>query len=156
MPTPPSLANRTHQGCAHTPSVRHASHALGFSLIELLIVLACIAILTTLALPSYDAWRQRSQRSQAKLALMQAAQWLERSATANGRYPTFAEVPSSIWQVQGLNYQLSATLSDQSFSLQATPLGPQIGDACGSLVLDHIGQQSVRDATLSTAACWQR
>ena len=128
----------------------------GWSLIELLLVVACMAILTSLALPTYDGWQQRSQRSQARLALLQAAQWLERSAAANGHYPKPEEVPVSVWQVAGLSYQITAALSDQSFVLQAVPTGAQASDACAILTLDHTGQSGVNRASLSAATCWQR
>jgi type IV pilus assembly protein PilE len=137
-------------------------HAKGFSLIELLLVLSCLALLTGLALPTYDRWQLRSQRAQARLALTQLAQWLERSAAANGRYPAWQDVPVNVWQIQGLRYRLSATLTDQSFALQATPLAAQATDACGTLSLDHTGQTgatgvtAMSHATLSATDCWQR
>ena len=140
----------------HPPSLIHPTATKGFSLVELLIVLGCIAVLTSLALPTYLSWQQRSQRSQARLALMQAAQWLERSATANGRYPKLEEVPANVWSVQDLRYQIQAQLSDQSFALVAQPLGTQVGDACGALTLTHLGEQGVQQATQSAASCWQR
>ena len=139
----------------HRPSSKTAP-SQGFSLIELLIVLGCVAVLTSLALPTYQGWQERSQRSQARLALMQAAQWLERSATANGRYPKLEEVPANVWSTQGLRYQIQAQLSDQSFTLSAQPMGSQASDACGTLTLTHLGEQGVQQAALSAAACWQR
>ena len=137
------------------PAQRHILTS-GWSLIELLLVLACMALLTSLALPAYDGWRQRSQRSQARLALLQAAQWLERSAAANGRYPKLEDVPANIWQVEGVAYQIQASLREHSFVLQAVPLGAQANDACGSLSLDQSGQTGVSRASLSAATCWQR
>ena len=133
-----------------------ASHSQGFSLIELLLVLACIAILSSVALPTYDACRQRSQRAHAKLALMQMAQWLERSAAANGRYPAAPDIPPNISQMAGLRYRLNAQVSEQSFVLMAIPVNEQTSDACASLTLDHMGQGGVVGATLSANACWQR
>ena len=56
----------------------------GFSLLELLIALACVALLTTLAWPSYQSLMLRNQRAQARAALLQAAHWFERAASANG------------------------------------------------------------------------
>jgi type IV pilus assembly protein PilE len=134
----------------------HQSNAHGFSLIELLLVLSCMALLTGLALPTYDRWQQRGQRAQARLALTQLAQWLERSAAANGRYPAWQDVPVDVRQMQGLRYRLSGTLTEQSFALQVSPVAAQTTDACGTLTLDHTGQTGVAGATLSAAECWQR
>jgi type IV pilus assembly protein PilE len=128
----------------------------GFSLIELLIALACIAALVGWAWPNYQQLLQRSQRAQARTALLQTAHWLERAASANGSYPAASEVPASVLQTEGLRYQLSVTSSAQSFSLTATPVGAQVGDACGSFTLSHTGTRGVLNATLSMAQCWGR
>ena len=138
----------------HSAQIRHASH--GLTLIELLVVLACIALLTHLALPTYTQWQMRSQRSQARLALMQAAQWLERNASANGRYPLASDVPANVWQIKGLSYTIQATLNEQSFTLQAVPTGTQSNDVCGQLTLNHLGVQGVAQAQWSAPECWQR
>ena len=130
--------------------------AYGLSLIELLVVLACIAILTSLTLPDLGVWQQRSQRAQARTALLQAAQWLERSAAANGRYPSSSEVPVRAWQIDGLRYQITARLDAQSYTLRAVPIDTQAGDACGVLTLDHLGQRGVEQAQLAAASCWSR
>jgi type IV pilus assembly protein PilE len=58
----------------------------GFSLVELLMVVTLVGILAAVAIPSYNAYIVRSQRSAAKATLSQAAQWLERNYTSNGCY----------------------------------------------------------------------
>lgn len=130
--------------------------ASGLSLIELLVVLACIAILVSLTAPDVSVWTQRSQRAQARTALLQAAQWLERSAAANGRYPSASEVPARQWQIDGLRYQITAQLDAQSFVLRAQPIDSQASDACGVLTLDHLGQRGVEQAQSTALSCWQR
>ena len=130
--------------------------ASGLSLIELMVVLACIAILTSLALPDLSVWQQRSQRAQARTALLQAAQWLERSAAANGRYPSLSEVPARTWQMDGLRYQITARLDAQSYLLRAVPIDTQLNDACGVLTLDHLGQRGVEQTQTPAASCWSR
>ena len=138
--------------CPHPSPQR--SH--GFTLIELLITLVCIALLTSLAGPSYQAWVLRSQRTQARVALLQAAHWLERSASANGSYPAAKDVPSSVLLIDGQHYQLSITSSAHTYTLSATPLGAQTADACGTLVITHVGERSVQGASQSAAQCWGR
>lgn len=139
-----------------SPECAQPSLEGGFSLIELLIVLACVSVLTHLAWPTYAQWQQRSQRSQARVALMQVAQWLERSAAANGQYPKPEEVPANVWSTHDLRYHIQADLSATRFTLMAVPDGAQAGDACGSLTFNHLGEQGVQQATLSAADCWQR
>ena len=138
------------------PTAQQTDRPRGFSLVELLIALACIAVLVGWAWPNYQQLLQRSQRAQARTALLQAAHWLERAASANGSYPSAAEVPASVLQTDGLRYQLSVTSSTQSFTLTATPIGPQMGDACGSFTLTHTGARGVLNASLSVAQCWGR
>jgi len=123
----------------------------GFTLLELTIALACTAILTSLAWPNYQALLQRNQRAQARTALLQAAHWLERAASANGNYPAPAEVPTNVLQIEGVNYKLSLSSTAQTFTLSATPFGPQIADACGTLTLNHLG---ARGAGQAPAGCW--
>ena len=117
---------------------------VGFTLIELLFVMAVIAILSSLALPSYQHTQQKGQRTLAKLALAKTAHWLERAASVSGKYPS--AVPDSV-QVHS---------QAQSFTLIATPMGAQAQDDCGSLTLGHTGERGVQNAVLSASQCWER
>lgn len=128
----------------------------GFTLIELLIALACVALLASLAWPTYQSLILRSQRSQARASLLQAAHWLERAASANGSYPQAADVPASVLQVEGQRYKMTITSTVQSYTLSATPLGAQAADACGTLTINHLGVRSVQGASQTAAQCWGR
>jgi len=128
----------------------------GFTLIELLWVLAIVGLLSSLALPMYQQAQQRSQRSLAKLSLLQAAQWLERAASQQGTYPAAKDVPAQVLSPEGLKYQLSLTSSAQSYVLTAQPSGAQTSDACGSLTLSNTGERLVKEASLSASQCWSR
>lgn len=131
-------------------------HSKGFTLIEMLIALACVALLASFAWPSYQSLVLRSQRAQARAALLQAAHWFERAASANGSYPLTADVPASVLQVDGQRYKMTVTSTAQSYTLSATPLGTQAADACGTLTLNHLGVRSVLDASQTAAQCWGR
>ncbi|MEY2677367.1 MAG: hypothetical protein RLZ00_59 [Pseudomonadota bacterium] len=128
----------------------------GFTLIELLIALACVALLASLAWPSYQSLIMRSQRAQARASLLQAAHWMERAASANGRYPLAADVPTSVLQVDGQRYQMTVNSTAQSYTLSAIPLGTQTADACGVLIVNHLGVRSVQGASQTAAQCWSR
>lgn len=128
----------------------------GFTLIELLIALASIALLASLAWPSYQNLILRSQRAQARAALLQAAHWLERAASANGSYPLTADVPANVLQVDGQRYKMTITSTAQSYSLSAVPLGTQAADTCGTLTLNHLGMRGVQGASQTAAQCWGR
>ncbi len=64
----------------------NASKSAGFSLIELMIVVAIIAILAAVAFPSYQESVKKSRRSDAQTALLGFAQAMERHYTDNGFY----------------------------------------------------------------------
>ncbi len=58
----------------------------GFTLIELMITVAVVAILAAIALPSYQEHVMRSRRADAKGVLLEAAQLMERNFTERGAY----------------------------------------------------------------------
>jgi type IV pilus assembly protein PilE len=134
----------------------HANRQGGFTLIEVLVAMACAAVLATVAWPGYQNLMWRSQRAQARTALLQAAHWLERAASANGSYPASTDIPASVLQVEGQRYQMQVTSSPQSYTLSAVPLGTQTADACGTLTLNHLGVRGVQGASQSAAQCWSR
>jgi type IV pilus assembly protein PilE len=136
--------------------MKHTHPSRGFTLIELLIALACVALLASVAWPNYQSLMARSQRAQARAALLQAAHWMERAASANGSYPLTADVPASVLQIEGQRYKMTVASTAQSFSLSATPLGTQAADACGVLTLNQLGVRSVQGASQTAAQCWSR
>jgi type IV pilus assembly protein PilE len=136
--------------------MKHTTRQLGFTLIEVLVAMACVAVLVTVAWPSYQGLLERSQRAQARTALLQAAHWLERAASANGNYPASTDIPASVLQVEGQRYQIQVTSSPQSYALSATPIGTQSADACGTLTLNHLGVRGVQGASQTAAQCWSR
>jgi type IV pilus assembly protein PilE len=103
----------------------------GFTLIELLFVMAVIAILSSLALPSYQHTQQKGQRTLAKLALAKTAHWLERAASITGQYPS--GIPDSVWLSAQLRYRLQVQSQAQSFSLTAIPQEESVLDGVSTL-----------------------
>ena len=135
----------------------------GFTLIELMIAVAVVAILAAVAMPSYTEYIKRSHRSNARTTLVGAAQWMERAATATGSYPATGSVTSAIMAVEGNRYSVTnVTSADRStFTFTATPLAgtPQATDKCGALTIDQAGRKTTSvaapTATL-TVECWSR
>ena len=136
--------------------MKHTQPTQGFTLIEVLIAMACVAVLVTVAWPSYQSLVGRAQRAQARTALLQAAHWLERAASANGSYPASTDVPASVLQVEGQRYQMNITSSPQSYTLSALPLGLQSTDICGTLTLNHLGVRGVQGGSQTATQCWGR
>lgn len=140
--------------------------ARGFTLIEMLIVVAVMAVLAAVALANYQPYIQRGHRAQARAGLLQAAQWMERVATANGVYPettlTSTPLPASLSAAAGPRYILSLkTSTPAAYTLAATPQGAQLSDRCATLTLDHTGMRGITTGGTAGSGdaiteCWGR
>ncbi|MFC4620890.1 type IV pilin protein [Comamonas nitrativorans] len=127
----------------------------GFTLIEVMIVVAIVGILSSIAYPSYTEYVRKGHRASAKAALLQAAQWMERAATATGAYPATTSFPDNLKTVEGDRYTVSInTANDRSsYTLTATPKGAQSGDKCGNFTLTNTGAKDV-SVSGKKAECW--
>jgi len=137
-----------------------SNHQRGFTLIELMIVVAVVGILTAIALPSYQTYIERSRRADGKAALMRAAQWAERAATATGAYPAAAAFPASLGESEARYYDITKAPvdSDATYTLTATRKGAQSSDPCGNFTLNQAGVKGLISASMGydVARCWDR
>jgi type IV pilus assembly protein PilE len=126
----------------------------GFTLVELMIVVAVVGILTAIALPSYQTYIERSRRADGKAALMRAAQWLERAATATGTYP--AALIAGLANSEGSHYTLAYVQggAGATYTLTATPVASD--SQCGNLTLNQAGVRGRSGSGLSVIDCWGR
>jgi type IV pilus assembly protein PilE len=154
----------------------------GFSLIELMITVVIVAILASIAIPSYSTYVLRSHRTEAKTALLDMASMEERWLTTNGQYTSNpanlgfagAGVPVDLIAQPmkvGSNYyqvQIPAALgvaapgsppTVATFTITAVPLpgSPQVNDtACASFTVTSTGarQAFTSGGVDNTATCW--
>lgn len=128
--------------------------ALGFTLIELMITVAVVAILAAVAIPSYSEHVRKSRRAQAKADLVELAQQLERFHTVQNTYNGMT-LPFTQSPRDGKSYytlSLSGAATSSSFTLQAVPGTGQDKDKCGTLTLDQAGRKT--PAAAKVAGCW--
>lgn len=134
-------------------------HIRGFTLIELMIVVAIVGILSAIAYPSYAEYVRRGHRAEARAGLLQAQQWLERAATATGTYPLTAAFPAALKKVPSDRYDITLASADgRTYTLTATRKGSQATDRCGEYTLNQAGVRGASPLTGGTtlAECWNK
>lgn len=129
----------------------------GFTLIELMIVVAVIAILAAIAYPSYNNHVTKARRAAAATCLLERAQFMERHYTSNLSYAT-APAPVQCQDVANF-YQVgfTATPTARAYSLQAVPQGAQAArdTKCATLSLTSAGVRGASGSASATPAqCW--
>jgi type IV pilus assembly protein PilE len=153
---------------APATSARHA----GFSLIELMVTVVIVAILASIAIPTYTAQVRKSRRTEARTAILDLAGREERYLSVSNAYsqvPTDVNYAGTTWgtgiSVGSGYYTVVVTVPDPNFTgtgpsyvITATAAGGQTGDtSCASFSVNQIGQQSSLDSSSasSTSTCWK-
>ena len=142
----------------------------GFTLIEVMIVVAVVGILSAIAYPSYAEYIRRGHRADARAGLLQAQQWLERASTATGVYPVsgsapyYALPPALTWDgdtTKRYTIGFQGAPTNATFTLVATRKvgSPQATDRCGDFTLTHTGTRNTVNYAAGTDPlrdCWNK
>jgi type IV pilus assembly protein PilE len=110
--------------------------ARGFTLIELMIVVAVVAILAAVAFPAYTQYVEQTRRADAQSALLNAAQNLERCFTRNNSY---ANCPDPAGPSPDGFYTITSDLGATTYTLTATAVR---NDACSPFGIDERGNRT--------------
>lgn len=130
-----------------------AYRSRGMTLIELIIVIAIMGILVATAIPGYRSYTLRVHRTEAIRMLLQASMCQEKLNASRGHYDTSQCRPASEQKRYRLTYN-EPDSQGPGYIAMATPLGPQMADPCGNLLLDYSGARSVSASDMSAAKCW--
>ena len=133
--------------------------ALGFTLVELLMVIGILGLLSAIAYPAYRESVRKGRRTEAQSALIELNQFMERYYTENGRYVDvdgdppalpFSRVPRDGGAAL---YDLSVTATAEAFTISAQPVvgSAQGSDRCGELKITEAGAKSA-----SVTDCWRK
>ncbi len=141
----------------------------GMTLVELLIVVVVIAIIASIALPSYEQFMQKGRRADGKNAIMQLSALQERFYSENGFYGRMTDlVGTATFDSDKGHYNVAVDCSPDSaactaasrpqfYTFTATGQGGQANDTkCGNLTFDQSGTKGASGAstTEELLKCW--
>ena len=139
----------------------------GVTLIELMIVILVISILAAIAVPSYRKYMIRSQRSEAKIALLQLQtaqekRYLQQNSYTNDVTGSVAANPpglglSPVSETQKYDIAVTFIAGDgQTYTATATPKYGQADDSdCKNFTINERGVRGNVGATLTPQQCWK-
>lgn len=140
------------------PLLDTPSRQRGFTLIEIMIVVAIVGVLAAIAFASYQNYVIKARRSAAAVCLQQGAQLMERQYTINMSYlnadgtsPTAPSCEADVLRFYTPSFTGQPTAS--TFKLTVTPTSLQNDTKCGALSVDQKGARTTSTG-LTEAECW--
>ena len=138
-----------------TATVKQASHrSAGMALIGIVLIVGLLALVMSLAMPTYRGYRVRGHRVEAIRLLLTAAACQERHRARTGAYDTTRCAGHSGNEFYRLIIEPEGQPSSSEFILLAEPLARQQRDICGSLSLDQSGTQGIGGPEDKLQKCW--
>lgn len=135
--------------------------ARGFTLIELMVVVAIIAILAAIAVPAYGRYAFRARRVDGKELLLRIANAQERYYATYNKYGALTDIGYANPAVSEKGYysvtmNIPAASKGQAFTATAAAVGVQAADVCGALTIDNAGVKTpgANDVGNSNGNCW--
>lgn len=145
------------------PTLRHREPHYGFSLTELLLVIALSLILTMLAYSLHQQQTLKTKRLDAKLALYDLAYRIERYFEINHSYKDATlgtgkatDIKETVFSDQQCYFLSIENQSKTTYILRATAQGNQTADhSCSFFTLNQAGEKgSGSDVAVASSQCW--
>ena len=137
----------------------------GFTIIELVVVMAVIAVLSAIAYNGYSESIRKARRTEARNQMLNIAAAQERFRYSNPRYAaTLTALGQAAVVADGTQfYDVSMTgvadlLVPSAYTITATPRPAQSKDKCGSLTLTNLGvkgSSGLSPAPADNPDCWK-
>lgn len=128
----------------------------GFTLIELVIAVAIVGILATIAYASYSTQIQHSRRSDALTSVGSISSSLERCYAQAYAYTGCTNAVAGITASQNGYYSIATAVAASTYTVTATPVGGQAGDtSCAVIAVSNSGQSAANShGADATKTCW--
>lgn len=129
----------------------------GFTLIEVLIVVAIIGILVAIAIPNYERYAKRAARADAMVILLDAANKQEQFFVDNRQYTTDLEDIGVPAVSENGYFSIAATVNNSTFIITATAQGGPVSSdsVCTTLTINELGLKG-NTGSGSADDCWER
>ena len=126
----------------------------GFTLIEMLIVVALVAILAAVAIPSYREYIKKSRRAEAQSYLLSIAARQQQFLVDTRAYATLATLTAALPTPANVSAAYTVTMPDPAgtpptFTVTAAPKTDQASEKCGTLTINETGTK-----TAAVSGCW--
>lgn len=135
----------------------------GFTLLELMAVVAITAILSSMAISSYVEHVRRSERIAARAVLLEAASWMERRFSvqhsylgADGQIPVLPAGLEQSPRSGAAKHTISLASGQTHATAYQLHAAPVMADKCGTFTLDHTGARGLIGNTAPFVECWGR
>ena len=136
----------------------------GMTLIEMLIAVAIIGILSTIAIPSYSKHVESGRRTEAQVGLVELQLWAEQFYTSNSSYPNSADLSLGVPRCSSCSLSSEYTFSISNtgngvdrfvLSAKVKPNGRQKNDKCKELTINAAGEKKgYTTGNTAYLGCW--